>query len=377
MCEHTFHTYPALTFLHPCSTSSQIHTQYPCLSSLSNQFCGPHPQVKDPPSPAILVSLSDQLSLPLFGFVVNQWSVWGGLAEGVSCNRHLDLSNANILPLFLYFRQKFGFWSLLAFLWLLYRSTYLNILEERVFANKGKTAACCQKVLSVHLRTWQIKVNSFLCGTSMQDEFNQDFSRWTQNNSAFGSPTRILPHAGRTSAKLPPWNIQAKKLRVLSCLTELETKVNCLVCALESKKKTTVLVLYYKLWTTMTITKFSGRPDILQRSASRFFMSCYWFLTITVTAIFIGNLTAFMTIKKIQLPINSLEELASHPEFQAGLLSETAVFDSCKVTQESIALKGQISGPGYVFSNISFVAGCFPTFFGVTAAVFGPQTLVE
>ena len=75
----------------------------------------------------------------------------------------------------------------------------------------------------------------------------------------------------------------------------------------------------------------SGIPGPPSRPASRTFLSCYWLLTITITAIYTGNLIAFLTIKKIKLPVNTLEDLADHPEFQAGLSVGTAYYDLFKV----------------------------------------------
>ncbi len=57
-------------------------------------------------------------------------------------------------------------------------------------------------------------------------------------------------------------------------------------------------------------------PD---RPASRIFLSCYWVMTVTVAAVFAGNLMALMAVKKHLPPINSLEDLAENDEFQAGL----------------------------------------------------------
>lgn len=68
----------------------------------------------------------------------------------------------------------------------------------------------------------------------------------------------------------------------------------------------------------------SGRPDIIHKPASRLFMSCYWILTITVVATFTGNLTAFMTLKKTVLPLNSLKDLAARPDYQVGLAGGTS-----------------------------------------------------
>ena len=41
--------------------------------------------------------------------------------------------------------------------------------------------------------------------------------------------------------------------------------------------------------------------------------------TITIIAIYSGNLVAFMMVKKTKLPLDSLREQTSYPEYQAGI----------------------------------------------------------
>ena len=69
-------------------------------------------------------------------------------------------------------------------------------------------------------------------------------------------------------------------------------------------------------------------PD---KTGSRVFTSCYWFLVITVLAIYSGNLVAFSTMRKLKLPVNSIEELAANPEYQAGIPSGGSTVSLYKV----------------------------------------------
>ena len=57
----------------------------------------------------------------------------------------------------------------------------------------------------------------------------------------------------------------------------------------------------------------------MARPASHAYISCYWFLTVTLVATYSGNLIAFMTVTKLKLPKENLRDLASHPEYQAGV----------------------------------------------------------
>ena len=66
-------------------------------------------------------------------------------------------------------------------------------------------------------------------------------------------------------------------------------------------------------------------------NASRIFTACYWAVIITTVAIYSGNLLAFSTIKKIKLPFNSLEGLATHPTYQVMIPGGTATMDLFEV----------------------------------------------
>ena len=66
-------------------------------------------------------------------------------------------------------------------------------------------------------------------------------------------------------------------------------------------------------------------------------MSCYWLFTITIIATYSGNLVAFMTVKKVKLPIDTLEELAARPEYQAGLKDGSSTSELFKVRFFNIA----------------------------------------
>ena len=64
---------------------------------------------------------------------------------------------------------------------------------------------------------------------------------------------------------------------------------------------------------------------------TRLFNTCYWFMIITFVATYTGNMVAFMTVKTIHFPINTLEDLASHPTFEAGPYEGGTALDIFKV----------------------------------------------
>ena len=60
-----------------------------------------------------------------------------------------------------------------------------------------------------------------------------------------------------------------------------------------------------------------GNTKLPKWPASQFFLCFSWILVITMIATYSGNLIAFMAVKKIKVPVNTLEELASS-DYQAG-----------------------------------------------------------
>ena len=72
---------------------------------------------------------------------------------------------------------------------------------------------------------------------------------------------------------------------------------------------TKILIIYFP----------ADNPQSSYKNESRAFTSCYWFLIITVLNIYSGNLVAFSTMRKLKLPVNSIEELAAKSEYQAGV----------------------------------------------------------
>ena len=61
------------------------------------------------------------------------------------------------------------------------------------------------------------------------------------------------------------------------------------------------------------------------------YLSCYWVFVIAVVATFTGNLMALMAVKKYNIPVNTLEELAAQPRYQAGVVDGVALADLFRV----------------------------------------------
>ena len=52
----------------------------------------------------------------------------------------------------------------------------------------------------------------------------------------------------------------------------------------------------------------------------------------SVVAIYSGNLVAILSVKKTEMPFQTLEELAAHPDYQAGVFEGSGTMDRFKVT---------------------------------------------
>ncbi len=68
-----------------------------------------------------------------------------------------------------------------------------------------------------------------------------------------------------------------------------------------------------------------GIPKQTIQNASRILLSCFWIFSITMVALYSGNNTALVTVHKQNLPIRNLEDLAAHPEYQAGVLQGSSL----------------------------------------------------
>ena len=69
-----------------------------------------------------------------------------------------------------------------------------------------------------------------------------------------------------------------------------------------------------------TVITVAGSPGEPQKSSTRLFLCCYWIFTLTVITFLVGNLMAMMTVTKLTLPVNTLQDLLEHPEYQIGAI---------------------------------------------------------
>ena len=88
-------------------------------------------------------------------------------------------------------------------------------------------------------------------------------------------------------------------------------------------------------WYQYSFTFIPGSEQPPQLNASRLFTSCFWFFIITTIAVYSGNLIAFSTVKRLRLPVNSLEELVTNPTYQAMVPQGSATMGLFKVKARS------------------------------------------
>ena len=72
---------------------------------------------------------------------------------------------------------------------------------------------------------------------------------------------------------------------------------------------------------------FAGDKAPHHKDAERFYLGCYWVFVIAIVATFTGNLMPLMAVKKYNIPVNSLEELAANSEYQAGVVDGVVLSD--------------------------------------------------
>ena len=115
--------------------------------------------------------------------------------------------------------------------------------------------------------------------------------------------------------------------------------------------------------------KGSHQPP--KRLASQALTSCYWFFIVTTLATFSANLTAETTVKKIKPFISSLEDLATHPDYQAGLATGGSIQSVFEVTTHP-DYQASISAGGSTQSVFNVTTGLWSGLFRAVAS-FGQK----
>ena len=77
----------------------------------------------------------------------------------------------------------------------------------------------------------------------------------------------------------------------------------------------------------------TGSPERPKNIGVTILISCCWIASVTIVGLYTGNLIAFMTVQKSRLPIDSLEELAASPGYQAGIVYGEATYSLFQVCQ--------------------------------------------
>ena len=76
--------------------------------------------------------------------------------------------------------------------------------------------------------------------------------------------------------------------------------------------------------------------------ATRIMASTWWFFTILMVSTYTANLAAFLTIEKLDSPINSIEDLANQHTVKYGTLCNGSSFEYFKVNKNRKAISYQM-----------------------------------
>ena len=72
----------------------------------------------------------------------------------------------------------------------------------------------------------------------------------------------------------------------------------------------------------MTFTGVDVQPRTL---SGRLLGSFWWFFSLTVTAMYMANLAAFLTVNRMAMPVDSLQSLANQNKFKFGTVKNSPV----------------------------------------------------
>ena len=64
---------------------------------------------------------------------------------------------------------------------------------------------------------------------------------------------------------------------------------------------------------------FPGGTSTPASSVTRIVVSFWWLTVIVIYAVYTGNLTAFLAVKKVNIPIKTLDDLASSVDIRVGV----------------------------------------------------------
>lgn len=80
----------------------------------------------------------------------------------------------------------------------------------------------------------------------------------------------------------------------------------------------------------------AGSPDSPEAPPVRVVLSCVWMMTLTLLAVYTGNLFAILTVRRHTSVLDGLQDLAQHhPEFQAGFTAGSAQHDLFAVSSSA------------------------------------------
>ena len=112
--------------------------------------------------------------------------------------------------------------------------------------------------------------------------------------------------------------------------------------------------VYNCLWFTLAAFMQQG-TDILPRSISgRIASSAWWFFTMIIVSSYTANLAAFLTLEKMQAPIESVEDLAKQTKIKYGIQQGGSTAQFFKVFVDFLeGNKFKVQSLVFICSNLS------------------------
>ncbi len=86
----------------------------------------------------------------------------------------------------------------------------------------------------------------------------------------------------------------------------------------------------------------TGSDHVPQKTSVRMFIAFFWLFSVAIMATYTGNLVAFLTVAKNNLPFDSIEELAEQEVYHASLLKGVALEELFKVGERGNNLLSHI-----------------------------------
>ncbi|XP_075257792.1 uncharacterized protein LOC142349858 isoform X2 [Convolutriloba macropyga] len=128
-------------------------------------------------------------------------------------------------------------------------------------------------------------------------------------------------------------------LRVVSSISPSADSVNLL----SGQSDRGTFNTHNSIWFMVSSIMMQG-VDVQPRTLSgRLLGSFWWFFSLTVTAMYMANLAAFLTVNRMAMPVDSLQSLANQNKFKFGTVKNSPVHQDFEDQAQMIGLYERVS----------------------------------